>query len=45
MKIELLKIWGLGNVGDILPDVNKPVAELLIKRGIAKRFKKKKAKK
>ena len=45
MKIELLKPYGLANAGDILPNVNRPVAEQLINRGIAKRYTKKKAKK
>jgi hypothetical protein len=33
MKIKLLKPWGMSAVGDILTDVNKPVADLLIERG------------
>ena len=47
MKIRLLKPYGMSGVGDILTDVNKPVAELLITRKIAEAIiaKKKKAKK
>jgi len=36
VKLELLKPWGIGAVGDVLPEVPKGVAEQLIKRGIAK---------
>ena len=36
MKLELLKPWGIGAAGDVLPEVPKGVAEQLIKRGIAK---------
>lgn len=45
MRIELLKPWGLSPSGRVLDNVNKPVADLLIKRKIAKVFKKKRAKK
>ena len=37
MKIELLKQYGRSAPGDILTDVNPPVAELLIQRKIAKK--------
>jgi hypothetical protein len=46
MKLELLKHYGMSAPGDILTDVNKPVADLLIQREIAVLVKpKKKAKK
>jgi hypothetical protein len=45
MKIKLLKHFGMSAPGDILTDVNKPVAELLIKRKIAVLVKKKAKKK
>jgi len=45
MKIVLLKAYGLAKAGDILPKVNKPVADQLIMRGVAKLYRKKKAKK
>jgi hypothetical protein len=35
MKIKLLKHYGMSAPGDILPDVAKPVADLLIQRKIA----------
>ena len=46
MKIKLLKPYGMSPAGAVLPDVNKPVADLLITRGIAEAVViKKKAKK
>ena len=45
MKIELLKHYGMSSPGNVLDNVNKPVADLLIKRKIAKIFKPKKSKK
>jgi len=36
MRLELLKPWGYSAVGDVLPEVPKSTADLLIKRGIAK---------
>jgi hypothetical protein len=44
MKIQLLKPYGMAKVGDILPNVNKPVAEQLILRNIAKKYTKKRKK-
>jgi len=37
MKIELLKHYGMSAPGDILTDVNPPVAKLLIQRKVAKK--------
>jgi hypothetical protein len=45
MKIKLLKHYGMSAPGDVLPDVNRPVADLLISRGIAVLVKKKAKKK
>ena len=47
MRIELIKPWGMSAAGEMLKNVNKPVADLLIQRNIAKLVvvKKKKAKK
>lgn len=42
MKIKLLKPYGMSPAGGVLDNVNKPVADLLIKRKIAKLFKPKK---
>jgi hypothetical protein len=42
MKIKLLKHYGMSGPGDILPEVNKPVADLLIRRGIGVEVKPKK---
>jgi len=36
MKIEFLKRYGLSEIGDVLENVNKPIAESLIFRKIAK---------
>jgi hypothetical protein len=38
MKIKLLKSYGLGDKGEVLTDVPLPVAELLIKRKIARKL-------
>jgi len=35
MKIKLLKPYGMSPKGAVLPNVNEPIADLLIKRGIA----------
>jgi hypothetical protein len=35
MRLKLLAVYGSGNPGDILSDVGRPVAELLVKRRIA----------
>lgn len=47
MRIKLLKHYGMSVPGVVLPDVAKPVADLLISRGIAVlvETKKKRAKK
>ena len=47
MKIKLLKDYGMSLSGAVLPNVNKPVADLLIQRGIARAIipRKKRAKK
>jgi len=45
MKIELIKPWGLSPSGTILHNINKPIADLLIERKIARPIKKKRAKK
>ena len=45
MIIKLLKQWGMSAPGDVLPNVAKPVADLLIQREIGVEVKpKKKAK-
>jgi hypothetical protein len=35
MRLRLLKHYSLSAPGDILPDVDKPVAEVLVARGVA----------
>ena len=47
MIIKLLKPWGASVIGDKLDNVSKPIADILIKRGIGAIYKprKKKAKK
>jgi hypothetical protein len=35
MRLRLLKPYGYAAPGDILPSVDKPVADLLVKRGVA----------
>jgi hypothetical protein len=35
MRLRLLKHYAFGAPGDILPSVDRPVAELLVKRGVA----------
>ena len=44
MIIKLLKPYGMSAIGAVLETVNKPVADLLIKRKIAKMFKPRKKK-
>jgi len=45
MKIVLIENYQMSMIGDVLENVNKPVADLLIQRKIAKRYVAKRKKK
>jgi len=45
VKVKFLKPYGLAKIGEICENINKPVADLLISRGVVKEIKPKKKRK